>query len=248
MSGGMYLAAAGALVQQLRLEVLANNVANISTIGYKGDQSVFQIPEDAESQTFETSIEGIQSLSPYAPPFATVIDFSQGAIRQTGNPLDVAINGDGFFSIQTPDGAQYTRQGHFTLDNNGVLITSDGYPVLGEGGEITVEEGTVEIDLQGGVYLDGEEVGRLQITDFSNTETLQKTGNGRFIGSDDTIVGERPDNTTLSQGYLETANVNPVRAMTEMIETSRAFEAYQKVIQSADEATSKSINDVGKTI
>jgi flagellar basal-body rod protein FlgG len=244
----MYLAAAGALVQQLRLEVLANNVANISTIGYKGDQSVFQIPAETESQTFETPIEGIQSLSPFAPPFATVIDFSQGAIRQTGNPLDVAINGSGFFSIQTPEGVQYTRQGNFSLNDQGVLITSDGYPVLGEGGEISLAEGTVAIDLEGGVYVDGDEVGRLQITDFSNSETLRKAGSGRFIGSDDTTVGERPDNTTLSQGYLETANVNPVRAMTEMIETSRAFEAYQKVIQSADEATSKSINDVGKNI
>ena len=248
MSGGMYLAASGALVQQLRLEVLANNVANISTIGYKGDRSVFHIPAETESQTVKAPIEGIQSLSPYAPPFSTVIDFSQGAIRQTGNPLDVAINGNGFFSIQTPNGVQYTRQGNFTLDRNGVLISPDGYPVLGEGGEITLEAGTVEIDLQGGVYLDGDEVGRLQITDFSNSETLKKAGNGRFVGSDDTTVGERPDNTTLSQGYLETANVNPVRAMTEMIETSRAFEAYQKVIQSADEATSTSINDVGKTI
>jgi flagellar basal-body rod protein FlgG len=244
----MYLAASGALVQQLRLEVLANNVANISTIGYKGDRSVFQIPEETESQTVDTPIEGIQSLSPYAPPFSTVIDFSQGAIRQTGNPLDVAINGNGFFSIQTPDGVQYTRQGNFTLDGDGVLISPDGYPVLGDGGEITLADGTVEIDLQGGVYLDGDEVGRLQITEFSNSETLKRAGNGRFVGSDDTTVGERPDDTTLSQGYLETANVNPVRAMTEMIETSRAFEAYQKVIQSADEATSTSINDVGKTI
>ncbi len=248
MSGGMYLAAAGALVQQLRLEVLANNVANISTIGYKGDRSIFQIPEETESQSFETSIEGIQSLSPYAPPFSTVIDFSQGAIRQTGNPLDVALNGSGFFSIQTPDGVQYTRQGNFTLDSEGVLITPDGYPVLGEGGEITLDEGTVEIDGQGGVYVDGDEVGRLQISDFTNPETLIKAGNGRFVGSDAAILGERPENSTVSQGYLETANVNPVRAMTEMIETSRAFEAYQKVIQSADEATSKSINDVGKTI
>ncbi len=248
MSGGMYLAAAGALVQQLRLEVLSNNVANINTIAYKGDRSVFQIPEETEPQTFETSIEGIQTLSPYAPPFSTVTDFSQGAIRQTGNPLDVAINGDGFFSIQTPGGVQYTRQGSLTLDSEGVLVTPEGYPVLGDGGEINLEAGTVEIDQQGSVYVDGDEVGRLQITDFTNPETLTKAGNGRFVESEGTISTEFPENTTLSQGYLETANINPVQAMTEMIETSRAFEAYQKVIQSADEATSKSINDVGKTI
>lgn len=244
----MYLAAAGALVQQLRLEVLANNVANISTIGYKGERSVFQIPEEREPLTFETPIDGIQSLSPYAPPFSTVIDFSQGAIRQTGNSLDVAINGSGFFSIQTPDGIQYTRQGNFTLNSEGVLITPDGHPVLGEGGEINLEEGIVEIDLQGSVLVDGDEVGRLQVTDFTNPETLKKAGNGRFVGSDTSVLGGRPENSTLSQGFIETANVNPVRAMTEMIETSRAFEAYQKVIQSADEATSKSINDVGKTM
>ena len=248
MSGGMYLAAAGALVQQMRLEVLSNNVANINTIGYKGERSIFTIPAETDSQVFETPIEGIQSLSPYAPPFSTEIDFSQGAIQQTGNPLDVAINGDGFFSIRTPSGIQYTRQGSFTLDADGVLVTPDGYPVLGEGGELTLEEGTVEIDITGEVYVDGDEVGRLQITDFPDRHILQKVGDGRFVASDTAAPGSRSENMRLSQGYLEVANVNPVQAMTEMIETSRAFEAYQKVIQSADEATSKSINDVGKTI
>jgi flagellar basal-body rod protein FlgF len=248
MSGGMYLAAAGALVQQLRLEVLSNNVANINTTGYKSDRSIFQIPEGTESQVFETPVEGIQTLSPYAPPFSTEIDFSQGALRQTGNTLDVAINGDGFFSIQTPDGVQYTRQGSFTLDAEGVLVTPDGFPVLGEGGNITMEEGTVEIDTEGSVYVNGDEVDRLQITDFLDRGSLKKAGNGRFIAPEAAARAERPDGTTVNQGHLETANVNPVQAMTEMIETSRAFEAYQKVIQSADEATAKSINDVGKTI
>ncbi|BBO66779.1 flagellar basal-body rod protein FlgF [Desulfosarcina alkanivorans] len=247
MSGGMYLAAAGALVQQLRLEVLSNNLANINTVGYKSERSLFQIPEEPDPQVFETPIEAVQSLSPYAPPFTTEIDFSQGGIRQTGNALDLAINGDGFFSIQTPDGVQYTRQGSFTLDGEGVLVTSDGYPVLGEGGEITLEEGTVEIDTEGAVYVNGDEVGRLQITDFLDRGGLKKAGNGRFIASETAVPAERPERTTVSQGVLEGANVNPVRAMTEMIETSRAFEAYQKVIQTADEATAKSINDVGKT-
>jgi flagellar basal-body rod protein FlgG len=176
-----------------------------------------------------------------------MIDFSQGAIQTTGNPLDVAINGDGFFSIQTPDGVQYTRQGSFTLNTEGVLVTQDGYPVMGEGGEIALEEGTVEIDMQGTLYVDGDEVGRLQITDFPNAGSLKKTGNGRFIPTDPALQGRQPEDTIVRQGHLESANVNPVSAMTEMIETSRAFEAYQKVIQSTDEATAKSINDVGRT-
>ncbi len=248
MSGGMYLAAAGALVQQMRLEMLSNNVANINTIGYKAEKSVFSLTPETPAVANEPPRAGNQSLSPYAPPFSAVIDFSQGAIRQTGNPLDVAIDGDGFFSVQTPDGVQYTRQGSFTLNADGVLVTQDGHPVLGEGGEIMLEEGIVEIDEEGAVYVDGDEVGRLQITDFAETRSLKKVGSGRFAMSQASVPGIRPENTSLRQGHIETANVNPVQAMTEMIETSRAFEAYQKVIQSADEATSKSINDVGRTI
>ena len=248
MSGGMYLAAAGAMVQQMRLEVLANNIANINTNGYKGEKTVFRVTETPISPNQAPTADESQPLVPYAPPFEARIDFSQGALRETGNPLDVAINGSGFFSIQTPDGIEYTRQGSFSLNEDGVLVTQDGYPVLGEGGEITLEAGRVEIDLEGAVYLDGDEVGRLQITDFNNLDTLKKVGNGRFVATDQTAVGERPQDTTLSQKYIETANVNPIMAMTEMIETSRAFEAYQKVIQTADEATSTSINNVGKTI
>jgi flagellar basal-body rod protein FlgG len=246
MSGGMYLAAAGALVQQMRLQLLANDVATINTVGYKGETSVFRVPEETQLAAGLPSAEGSQSLSPYAPPFSTMVDFSQGAIHQTGNPLDVALNGEGFFNVQTPDGIQYTRQGSFTLNTDGVLVTQDGHPVLGEGGQITIEGGNVEIDATGGVYADGDEVGRLQVTAFADNDSLAKTGNGRFVSKDPAAAGNRPENTGVRQGHLESANVNPVKAMTEMIETSRAFEAYQKVIQSADEATEKSINNVGK--
>jgi flagellar basal-body rod protein FlgF len=245
MSGGIYLAAAGALVQQLRLEVLSNNIANIDTVGYKGDQSVFHIPDDAEPDVFEAPIEGIQTLSPYAPPFTCTIDFSQGAIRQTGNALDVAINGSGFFSIQAPTGVQYTRQGNFTLNREGVLVSQDGYPVMGEGGEITLEAGSVEIDLNGRLVQGGDEVGQLRITDFQDLTQLTKAGNGRFVAPDTAGRQERPEDTSVRQGCLEAANVIAIRAMTEMIETSRAFEAYQKIITTADEATADVIRDVG---
>ena len=247
MNGSMYLAAAGALVQQLRLETLANNVANINTSGYKKDTAVFRVADANVRPTAPAQANAIQPLSPYAPPFATIIDFSQGAVRQTGNPLDVALSGDGFFSIQTPEGVQYTRQGSFTLDDQGRLVSPDGYPVLGEAGEIVLDEGPIEIDTDGGIHADGNEVGRLQITAFDNRTALKKVGNGRFAPVEAGMAGKRPELTTLQQGYIETANVNPVREMTAMIEASRAFEAYQKVIQSTDEATAKSINDVGKT-
>jgi len=247
MSGGMYLAAAGAVVQQMRLNTLANNVANIDTIGFKGERTVFQVAGEAADPQAETEPDGIQPISPYAPPFHTLVDFSQGAVKPTGNPLDVAINGDGFFTIQTPSGREYTRQGSFRIGEEGTLMTPDGYPVLGEGGEITLEAGTVEIDSQGTVYVNGDEIDQLQIVDFENRYDLQKVGNGRFAAPEGAQTTQRPEITSLNQGYLEQANVNAVRAMTEMIETSRAFTAYQKVIQTADDATQKSINDVGKT-
>ena len=139
-------------------------------------------------------------------------------------PLTAAV----FFSIQTSTGVQYTRQGSFTLDADGVLVTPDGYPVLGESGEITLEEGRVEIDLEGGVYVDGDEVGRLQVTDFPKRDALKKAGNGRFVTVEPANQGTWPENTTLSQGYLETANVNPVQAMTEMIETSGLLKLIKK--------------------
>jgi flagellar basal-body rod protein FlgG len=134
------------------------------------------------------------------------------------------------------------------LDEAGVLVTPDGHPVLGDGGVITLERGTIEIDSQGAVIVDREEVDRLQVVDFPNAGDLTKVGSGRFATVDGAVPEAPPETWVVHQGYLESANVNPVQAMTEMIETSRAFEAYQKVIQSADEATSSSINDVGTTI
>jgi flagellar basal-body rod protein FlgF len=236
------------MVQQLRLEMIANNIANINTIGYKGEKAVFRVDAAESGTALPEGGTGIQLLSPYAPPFYTVIDFSQGAVRQTGNPLDVAINGKGFLSIQTPDGVQYTRQGSFTLDPKGVLVTQDGYPVLGEGGSITIDNGQVAIGLDGSISVDGDTVGQLKLTQFDDEGMLKKAGHGRFTLSDPNAAGTASEETTISQGFLETANVNPVQAMTEMIETSRAFEAYQKVIQTADEATGKSISEVGRTI
>ena len=171
----------------------------------------------------------------------------RGRSRQTGNPLDVAISGSGFFSVQTPEGIQYTRQGSFSLNDQGTLVTPDGHVVEGDGGAITIEAGTVDIDMTGGIFVDGDEVGRLKITEIDNPQTLKKTGNGRFMPTDATIAAPAPETASVSQGYLESANVSPILAMTEMIETTRVFEAYQKVIQSADEATQISLKDIGKT-
>jgi flagellar basal-body rod protein FlgG len=252
MSGGIYVAASGALLQQMRLDLLTNNLANVNSPGYKADKPIFRLPTDEAN----AAVSGLTSrgqrpaarqvLSPYTPPFDSVIDFSAGALKQTGNPLDVAIVGPGFFAVDTPDGEQYTRKGSFIVDADGNLTTPDGYAVLGEGGPISVTGSQVYIDEAGNVSADGKVVGQLKLVNFAAPERLDKTGSALFAAGDPANPPQPADEVTLSQGYLERSNVNAVRTMTQLIETTRIFETYQKVISAMDQADGKAVTEVGK--
>lgn len=248
MSGAMYVAAAGALLQQMRMEVLSNNLANINTVGFKNDQVVFRM-EELLNQNTETIQDGtgesVQQLSPYSPPMDYFTDFSSGSLKQTGNALDVALTGDGFFTVQTPDGAQYTRKGNFTINDEGILTTQDGFPVMGDSGEITIDGSGISIDGQGEISVDGTVVDSLRIVTFNDKTDLIKAGNTQFKTVDPGNIGQQMASPAVSQGYLETSNVDGIRAMTEMIESTRLFESYQKAIKTQDETTAKAINDVG---
>lgn len=243
MSGTIYKAGAGAILQQIRLEAYANNLANVNTTGFKSDQPVFrfdapEIPSEGAGNT--------PRLSPYALPLEYVTNFESGPLRQTGAPLDVAIVGQGFFEVQTPDGLQYTRNGGLSINAEGELSTAEGWPVMGQGGAISIQEGgRVEINEEGQVLVDGDVVGVLKVVDFSDRSGLKKTGNSLFKdegGGSGMITAE---GYRIAQGSLESSNVDAIRTMTEIIETLRVFETYQKVIRSADEATAKTVNDVG---
>ena len=168
----------------------------------------------------------------------------------------MAITGNGFFCIQTPDGIQYTRRGDFAMDPVGNLVTQEGWPVLGEGGEITVESqadfGDIDgheilIHEDGTVEVDGNSVGKLRIVEFSDPQLLTKAGNTNFMTSSDTAAESPAANYRISQGMVELSNVDAVRMMTELIETLRGYESYQKVIRSIDEVNSSAINEVGNT-
>ena len=245
MSGTIYKAGAGAILQQIRLEAYANNLANVNTSGFKADQPVFrfdapEIPSD--------SVGNVPRLSPYALPLEYATNFESGAMRKTGAPLDVAIVGEGFFEVQTPDGPRYTRNGGLSINSEGELSTAEGLPIMGEGGAISIDGSRVEITEAGQVLVDGDEVGVLKVVDFSDRSVLKKTGNSLFKdesggGGTTTAEGYR-----IAQGNLESSNVDAIRTMTEIIETLRVFETYQKVIRSADEATAKTVNEVGTPI
>lgn len=245
MSGAIYQAASGALLQQMRLEVLSNNLANVSTAGYKSDKVVFRVSPD---QSDAAPIHTPGRLSPYAPPMEAAIDYADGPLSKTGNPMDLAILGKGFFEIQGAAGPLYTRNGHFTVNEDGVLSTSQGLPVMGESGEITIEEGRVEINAHGDIYVDGELIDTLKIVDFDVTSHLQKKGATLFSPSQEGQGRLVTDGYEIAQGYVEGSNVNAVRTMTEMIETLRIFEAYQKVIRAVDDTTAKTVNEVGVSV
>ena len=259
MSGSIYMAASGALAYGTRLEILSNNIANVNTVGFKQDKTQFQ-------QYFSSALENSNMQTPantdtsQATEFwfelSTHTDHSTGPLKQTGNRFDMAITGNGFFCIQTPDGIQYTRRGDFAMDPIGNLVTQEGWPVLGEGGEITVESqadfGDIDgheilIHEDGTVEVDGNSVGKLRIVEFSDPQLLTKAGNTNFMTSSDTAAESPAANYRISQGMVELSNVDAVRMMTELIETLRGYESYQKVIRSIDEVNSSAINEVGNT-
>ena len=246
MSGIIYRAGAGAILQQMRLDAYSNNLANVGTVGFKSDQPVFRFHKPEVEPDVEDG--PAPRITPYAPNLEYVTNFAPGPIQKTGNTLDVAIVGKGFFEIQTAEGPQYSRNGRFSINEAGVLTNSDGWPVMGSGGEITIDGSRVEFSDNGEIAVDGEIVDALRVVDFQEPYNLKKADNGNFIPGAEDILAQEVENATISQGSVETSNVNAIRTMTQMIELLRVFQSYQKVIRAADDTTAKTINEVGKPV
>ena len=244
MNQAMQEIASRAVVQEMRLEVLANNLANISTTGFKQDRTVFRVPVQKDGPE-EAFVPGKIWIFGSPILFGNKTDFSSGQLRHTGNDLDLGLEGNGFFCVQTPEGIQYTRQGDFTLNGEGVLVTQEGLPVMGEGGKITVEGQSV-VDIEGNLYVDGTEIDRIKIVDFPRPYALRKVGNTLFAAADPSIKATAAEGIKVRQGFVELSNVDSVKMIIEMIDVVRGYESYQKVIQFMDDASSKAINEVGK--
>ena len=161
--------------------------------------------------------------------------------------------GSGFFCVQTPDGIHYTRKGDFTLNGEGLLVTRNGWPVLGEKGEISVDSTAntyqhkrFSVDEEGNVTVDGNQVGSLRLMDFPQPYKLNKVGETLFKSADFGPGAIPAEKVKVSQGFIELSNVDGVKMMTEMIEVLRGYESYQKIIRSVDEVNSRAINEIGK--
>ena len=258
MSGSIYMAATGALAYQHRVEILSNNIANVNTVGFKQDKTQFQqhYASALENNNLRTSANADASQAEeFWFELTTHTDHSSGPLKQTGNRFDLAITGKGFFCVETPDGIQYTRRGDFGIDVNGNLVTQEGWPVLGQGGEITVESQAdftdkdgheILVHGDGTVEVDGNSAGKLRIVEFSEPQQLSKAGNTYFILDPGNAAESEATDYQISQGMIELSNVDAVRMMTELIETLRGYESYQKVIRSIDEVNSMAIKEVGR--
>ena len=255
MSGSIYMSATGALAYEKRLQLLSNNLANVNSAGFKKDRSRFRAFELAEMSTSKRRpVSWSQSQAPdYWMEFSTYTDFSAGKIKKTANPFDLALSGTGFFCVQTPDGIQYTRRGDFTVNADEVLVTQEGWPVLGKGGEIQIniskpaahnQEFSVSED--GYITVDGSQVDRLRIIDFTESHALEKAGHNYYRVLKPNALQELDDGLKVSQGFLEMSNVDTVRMMTEMIEVLRGYESYQKMMRSIDDMNGRLIRDVGR--
>lgn len=217
-----------------KFENVTNNLANASTIGFKEEylRSIAQnnLPNQQENQVSSGNLN---------------INMTQGMIQQTGNALDVALDGDGFFAVQTKDGESYTRKGNFHLNKNGEIVTSAGDQVLGDRGPIVARGKNIQIDQQGLVTVDGGQVGKLKIVTFDQPKMLGRAGNGVF--SAPAAAGMKiKDNPQIISNSVELSNVNAVQQMVTMIEIQRTMETYQKLIQTITEQDKISTSRVGR--
>jgi len=256
MSGGIYMAASGALAYEKRLQIISNNLANANTVGYKMDHGKFQSIDPADlpaSSTLTGPEMNTSQAQSFWFEFNSYTDFTHGSLKNTANDFDLALIGKGFFCVQKPDGVHYTRKGDFTLNTDGVLVTRNGWPVMGDGGEITVNNKEnphqykkFAVDEDGNVSVDGKEIGSLRIVEFSEPYRLRKMGDTLFKPAENSPPAQEAQDFKVSQGFVELSNVDVVKMMTEMIEVLRGYESYQKVIRTADEASARAINEVGK--
>lgn len=254
MVRGLYIGASGMLMELRRTDVLANNLANAATNGYKRDELVEEdFPGLLLRRVNDSTGPGpappgrppvVGRLGLGATPVDAVTDWAAGPLTQTGNPLDLAVLGEGLFAVQTPNGVRYTRDGAFTRNTQGLLVTEGGFPVLGERGPLQLPAGGVEVTPDGTVSVAGEKVDRLRLVRFPRGQRLTKEGNNFFSAP---AAGQPVDATTeVHQGVIERANVNTVREMIGLIASVRSYEANQKLIQMQDELLQKAVNEVGR--
>lgn len=250
MIQGMYAAATGLMAVEDRQAVVANNISNASTPGFRRQDPVQKGFYSVFSQEMRKPFHFDINKAPGGGVKIeeTFTDTNPGVISRTGNSLDVALQGPGYIAVDTPQGERYTRAGHFMLDAQGQLCTADGYRVqnVSGGGGIVARGGTLNISRDGRVLVDGQPVGQLRVVEFADPHGLTREGYNYFAASEQAAQSVRPaGNTVVEHESLEMSNVSLPYEMVKMMVGVRAYAANQKVITTLDETTTKLIEQVG---
>lgn len=283
MVRGIYQNSASMQILNDKLDVVANNLANASTAGFKRKGLFSQQLIGAEQSLERNQIKvkmpfaGVLNYADYNPEsslsfrrfptsssstysywgsfkaplvseafrdISTYTEYSPGPIKETGNPLDFAIDGKGFFTINTPEGVGFTRAGQFNLNDNGLLVDKNGNTVEGEFGPIILDSHNFEVSEEGQIIIDNRVVNNMLIVDLNESEVFQIRDGIFFPLSENAIEGN--SDSRVRQGYLEDSNVNIVREMVELIKINRHFEANNKAVRTQDDALSKTVNDIAR--
>lgn len=226
MDSGYYAACAGLAAQTQALELVANNLANIGTSGYRGEQATFRSLLAGSGPVASNPLNA--AMNNFGVLGGSRIDRTSGSLSSTGNPLDLAVAGTGFLVVQSPGGTLYTRNGSFHRTSEGNLVTAQGDPVMGDQGPITLPSGSVTVSSDGTISVDGAVVGQLRLAEFAPDTPLTAAGNALYSAPAGSALP--PASSTLRQGMLEESNVSSVQGVVQLITLQRNAEMMQRAL------------------
>ena len=236
MDSGLYAACAGLMARSQQLDTIASNMANASSAGFHAQKNIFSTVL-AEASHHGTMSALNQVTNSYGILSGTIADDTQGTMNHTGNPLDVALEGPGYFKVQTATGVAYTRNGSFQVSSAGKLTTAFGDPVLGQGGTIAIPSGVPAISSDGTLSVGGAIVGKLQVVRFAATTIPVTQGSGYYTAPAAQELAAPA--TSVRQGSLENANVSPIDGIVELVTAQRATETMRHVLTMLDSEMDK---------
>lgn len=225
------------------MDIVAHNIANMNTAGFKGEDMMF-VEHLVKSRGGEKLLGNKLA---YARDISTLINFSEGPMEKTGNPLDLAITGDGFFVVRTPQGERYTRNGRFKLDEGGQLVNQSGQPVLSSGGQpfiLAPEDTEITVSRDGTVSTNNGNLGKLKLVRFENPQQLKRSAGSLYASESPPIDVEQP---SITQGMLEGSNVQPIFEMAKMIDIHRTYDSVRSFLEREDERMRNMIREMART-